>query len=61
MPSTMHRSRDCGNWCRPFSYCCPSKTVADMEAPKNGLVIYGLHVALPDDMRNFPPDLVPLP
>lgn len=39
----------------------PSKTVADMEAPKSSRVIYGLHVAQPDDMRNFPPDLVPLP
>ena len=27
----------------------------------NVAVVYGLHVALPDDMRNFSPALIPLP
>ena len=43
----------------------PSKTVADMEATKSKFhhrtVIYGLHIALPDEMKGFPIDLVPLP
>lgn len=43
----------------------PSMTVADMEATKsefhNRIVIYGLHIALPDGMKGVPIDLVPLP
>jgi hypothetical protein len=43
----------------------PSKTVADREATKrefhNRVVICGLHIALPDEMKGFPIDLVPLP
>ena len=27
----------------------------------NVAIVYGLHVALPDDMRNFSPALIPLP
>ena len=27
----------------------------------NEAIVYGLHVALPDDMKNFPTALVPLP
>jgi hypothetical protein len=38
-----------------------AKTLADMEATKSQISIYGLHVALPDDMKDFPVDLVPLP
>ena len=32
----------------------------DMTA-ENGMPFYGLHVALPPDMKNFPAELVPLP
>jgi hypothetical protein len=43
----------------------PSKTVADLEATKGGfhhqISIHGLHVALPDEMKDFPMDLLPLP
>jgi hypothetical protein len=43
----------------------PSKTIAEMDMAKtqasNTALIYGLHVALPDNMRHFPADLVPLP
>lgn len=43
----------------------PSTTVADLEAIKsefqNRISIYGLHIALPDDMKNFPMEIVPLP
>jgi hypothetical protein len=28
---------------------------------ENGMAFYGLHVALPPDMKNFPAELVPLP
>jgi len=30
-------------------------------APQNVAVVYGLHVAVPDDMKTFPVELVPLP
>ena len=30
-------------------------------APQNVAVVYGLHVAVPDDMKTFPAELVPLP
>ena len=42
----------------------PPKTVA-IGVPTsefhNSALVYGLHVALPGDMRNFPAALVPLP
>ena len=42
----------------------PNKTVAETEARKtqfhNVIVVSGLHVA-PEDMKNFPVELVPLP
>jgi len=41
-----------------------NRTVAVTEArgePHNVVLIYGLHVALPDDMKTFPAELVPLP
>ena len=41
-----------------------SKTVA-VSQPKseahNMAVVYGLHIALPDDMKTFPAELVPEP
>ena len=43
----------------------PSKTGADMAATKgqhqNAVSIYGLHIALPESMKTFPVELVPLP
>jgi hypothetical protein len=30
-------------------------------APQNVAVVYGLHIAVPDDMKTFPAELVPLP
>jgi hypothetical protein len=39
-------------------------TVANSAAQRpaqNGAIVYGLHVALPSNMKNFPPELVPLP
>jgi hypothetical protein len=43
----------------------PSKTVVNMAATKgqfhNSISIYGLHVALPETMKSFPVELVPLP
>lgn len=40
-------------------------TVANSQAAwwpaRSGAIIYGLHVALPSHMRNFPPERVPLP
>ena len=42
-----------------------STTVANSQAAQrpaqNGAIVYGLHVALPSNMKNFPPELVPLP
>ena len=38
----------------------PNTQVAQWPA-QNGTVVYGLHVALPSNMKNFPPELVPLP
>jgi hypothetical protein len=38
-----------------------SETAADREATVNQTSIYGLHVALPAYMANFPKELVPLP
>jgi hypothetical protein len=34
---------------------------AKMDATENHLIVHGLYVALPSDMKNFPVDLVPLP
>ncbi len=42
----------------------PPKTIAVGAATRefhNVAIVYGLHVALPDDMRNFSAALVPLP
>ena len=43
----------------------PSKAPGDLEAVKGGFhnqrVIDGLHVALPDNMKAFPREMVPLP
>ena len=43
----------------------PGKTAAHMEVAKsqfqNGVAVYGLHIALPDTMKTFPAELVPLP
>lgn len=40
-------------------------TVANSQAAQgpvqNGSIVYGLHVALPSTIKNFPPELVPLP
>jgi hypothetical protein len=42
-----------------------SGTVANSQAAQwpaqNGAIVYGLHVALPSNMKTFPPELVPLP
>ena len=42
-----------------------STTVANSQVAQlpvqNGAIFYGLHVALPSHMKNFPPELVPLP
>ena len=40
------------------------KTVAvtnEASEAHNVAVVYGLHVALPEDMKTFPAELVPLP
>jgi len=42
----------------------PTETIADRDLTspiQNGVSIYGLHVALPEYMTNFPKELVPLP
>ena len=42
----------------------PEKTVAVTNAKgeaHNVAVVYGLHVAIPNDMKTFPVELVPLP
>lgn len=43
----------------------PSRTAADRDVKttefQNKIAIYGLHIALPDDMKNFPFEIVPLP
>jgi hypothetical protein len=42
----------------------PNKTVAGTERKTqfhNVISVSGLHVALPEDMKNFPVELVPLP
>jgi len=43
----------------------PNKTGANVKATKgqfhNEISIYGLHIALPENMKTFPVELVPLP
>ena len=40
----------------------PDETVAQRDMTTEiGMPFYGLHVALPPDMKNFPVELVPLP
>lgn len=38
-----------------------ANTRATTEPVHNTAIIYGLHVALPVNMKNFPPERVPLP
>lgn len=38
-----------------------TNTQAAQWPVQNGTIVYGLHVALPSNMKNFPPELVPLP
>jgi hypothetical protein len=38
-----------------------STSPAKMDAMENHLIVHGLYVALPTDMRNFPVELVTLP
>ena len=38
-----------------------SASPATMDATENHLIVHGLFVALPSDMKNFPAELVPLP
>jgi hypothetical protein len=39
----------------------PNKTEAQKTQFHNMISVSGLHVALPEDMKNFPVELVPLP
>jgi len=43
----------------------PNKTAAETEAQKtqlhNVISIGGLHISLPENLKNFPVELVPLP
>jgi hypothetical protein len=39
----------------------PSRTTPQMDATENHVIVEGLYVALPSDMKNFPVELVPLP
>jgi hypothetical protein len=39
----------------------PSKSVTPKDDFHNVVVIEGLHIALPPDMKNFPTAVVPLP
>jgi hypothetical protein len=39
----------------------PSKTTVEMDATENHVIVEGLYVALPNDMKTFPAELVPLP
>jgi hypothetical protein len=38
-----------------------STSPAKMDATENHLIVHGLYVALPSDMKSFPAELVPLP
>jgi hypothetical protein len=39
----------------------PSKTTAEMDVTETHVIVEGLYVALPSDMKTFPKELVPLP
>jgi hypothetical protein len=42
----------------------PRTPVATMTAKskyENGISVHGLHIAIPEGMKNFPAELVPLP
>ena len=39
----------------------PSKTTTEMDVTENHVIVEGLYVALPHDMKTFPAELVPLP
>jgi hypothetical protein len=40
----------------------PDETIAQRDMTTEiGMPFYGLHVALPPDMKNFPAEIVPLP
>ena len=39
----------------------PSKTTTEMDVTENHVIVEGLYVALPNDMKTFPAELVPLP
>jgi hypothetical protein len=39
----------------------PSKITTEMDAKENHVIVEGLYVALPNDMKTFPAELVPLP
>ncbi|MGA8945710.1 MAG: hypothetical protein WB497_07255 [Pseudolabrys sp.] len=39
----------------------PSKTTTEMDAKENHVIVEGLYVALPNDMKTFPAELVPMP
>jgi hypothetical protein len=39
----------------------PSKTTTEMDVTENHVIVEGLYVALPSDMKTFPEELVPLP
>jgi len=38
-----------------------STSPAKMDTTENHLIVHGLYVALPSEMKNFPVELVPLP
>jgi hypothetical protein len=38
-----------------------STSPAKMDGSENHLIVHGLYVALPSDMKNFPVELIPLP
>jgi hypothetical protein len=38
-----------------------SKTTAVMDATETHVIVEGLYVALPSDMKTFPVELMPLP
>ncbi|MGC1980274.1 MAG: hypothetical protein WA439_11535 [Pseudolabrys sp.] len=39
----------------------PSKTTAVMDTTETHVIVEGLYIALPSDMKTFPVELVPLP
>ena len=38
-----------------------SGKIAETDTTKNRVLVHGLYVALPNDMKTFPAELVPLP